>query len=199
MEDDNDALILAGSKGKELVKLVLELLTSDLTLEPTPEQGNKENLNLLSIKSIVSIYKNLKDSKVLIEYRQLDAYQEESYLLDAHWESVVSPAVTALRTFARQFQKDTGLVYSQGRIERLSSMIYQCIKCRGYKTIGTFFPIPLVFLLSNRISSQCDSFRTKYQTLLWLLHLPSMTKAQSRYLHCGVFDIFRFYGLACYA
>ena len=70
---------------------------------------------------------------------QLDEYQEQSYLLDPHLESIVVPAVQALQELVRQSSSvDAGAkrLGESPHVQRLARLLYCYTKVRGYKTIS---------------------------------------------------------------
>jgi hypothetical protein len=66
---------------------------------------------------------------------KLDEYQEQSYLLDPFLERLVVPVVDSLKTHARISVSGVGPI-STTRVDRVSRLLYQYIKCRRYKTIS---------------------------------------------------------------
>lgn len=70
-------------------------------------------------------------------------YQEHSYLLDPHWETILVPAIqifrSTIRSISRPSEKNNEAL-NEERFGRLIGVIYDCIKCRGYKTISESFP-----------------------------------------------------------
>jgi hypothetical protein len=66
---------------------------------------------------------------------KLDEYQEQSYLLDPYLEQLVVPVVESLKYHAKVSVSATGPILTD-RVGRISGLLYQYIKCRGYKTIS---------------------------------------------------------------
>jgi hypothetical protein len=75
------------------------------------------------------------DSLTTLQF-QCDEYQEQSYLLDPWLEKIVAPPVEALRKHATKIITENYKGEPSIRVSRLSLVIYQIIKTRGYKTIG---------------------------------------------------------------
>ncbi|KAG6841983.1 hypothetical protein C0991_004474 [Blastosporella zonata] len=139
-------------------------LNLDLCENPSEEDDKKEYLLFKRLSGI------------------LDEYQEQSYLLDPYLENMVEPVVGCLRSHAKAsvFNNRTG---SPGRIERLATLLYSYVKCRGYKTITfrdekavRFFPheiadlsIALDFLrLPQGLIQDPNQWALRYVVLIWL-------------------------------
>jgi tubulin-specific chaperone D len=69
-------------------------------------------------------------------FLQLGEYQEQAYLLDPYLDSLVTPVVEKLKAHARSFVVHRGYSWSLPRIGRLALLLYNYIRCRGYKTIS---------------------------------------------------------------
>lgn len=134
------------------------LLTVDLASEPSHDDNGKE-IELLRQLMLI-----------------LGEYQEQAYLLDPYLEGLVIPAAECLRTHAKACTSDPGVKSSTSRIGRLADLLYNYIKCRGYKTITSFFPhevadvttaIEFMRLLGGP-SSETYLWSLRYVVLLWL-------------------------------
>ncbi|KAG6850743.1 hypothetical protein H0H93_009366 [Arthromyces matolae] len=144
----------------EFFKLQQSCLDFDLYETPSNEQDKKEYLQ----------FKQLSDI--------LDEYQEQSYLLDPHLEAMVMPVANALRSHAKS-SVHTQQRGSESRVERLSSLLYSYVKCRGYKTISQCVVIKekhigdtkrtLDFLLlPNGLIQDSVQWALRYVVLIWL-------------------------------
>lgn len=73
---------------------------------------------------------------------QLHECQEQSYLLDRHLESLVTPVVDRLKCYAKLYpcngQPSRALT---NKISRIADLLYYYFNFRGYKTIGQFFVV----------------------------------------------------------
>ena len=80
----------------------------------------------------------MRSPSVLISHvfpAKLDEYQEQSYLLDPFLEQLVVPVVDCLKRHVSASLSATH-IGSVHRIGHLSALLYQYVKCRGYKTIS---------------------------------------------------------------
>ncbi|TFK40548.1 TBCD protein [Crucibulum laeve] len=106
----------------------------------------------------------------------LAEYQEQSYLLDPFLEQLIAPVVELLKFYAKKSIQNPDEKGSSARVERVASLLYNYIKCRGYKTIIRFFPheiadlsIALDFmLLPNGLAQDGSQWALRYVVLLWL-------------------------------
>jgi hypothetical protein len=71
--------------------------------------------------------------------RKFGEYQEQSYLLDPYLESLVSPVAECLRKYALTCVNARVAQSSHSRVERLSDLLHNYIKFRGYKTISRWY------------------------------------------------------------
>ncbi|KAL4080682.1 armadillo-type protein [Scleroderma citrinum] len=134
------------------------LLAVDLASEPNDDDNGREIEWLRKLTLI------------------LGEYQEQAYLLDPYLESLVIPAAECLRTHARACTSDQAVKSSTSRVGRLANLLYNYIKCRGYKTITSFFPHEIVDVttaiefmrLSGGPSSETSQWHLRYVVLLWL-------------------------------
>ncbi|KAG6814258.1 hypothetical protein H0H92_015373 [Tricholoma furcatifolium] len=144
-------------KHGEFLDIQRSCLELDLFEDPSEDDDKKEYLQ----------FKRLFDI--------LDEYQEQSYLLDPYLESMVIPVVECLRSHAKTTISNNQQG-SPGRVQRLSTLLYSFIKCRGYKTIIRFFPheiadlsIVLDFLLSpHGLIQDPVQWSLRYVLLIWL-------------------------------
>ncbi|KZS90474.1 TBCD protein [Sistotremastrum niveocremeum HHB9708] len=154
MEDDD----LAVFNPDVYLNLLAEFLKCDLYIQPTPEQSQTETLLLKKMNTILS------------------DYQEQPYLLDPYLECMVVPPIEHLKNACFVHVNDPVRPLCSERFERLSSLIYECIKCRGYKTIIRFFPhqvvdIPVALGFMHSSSSpvqEATQWPLRYIVLLWL-------------------------------
>ncbi|UZJ54940.1 hypothetical protein CBS101457_004260 [Exobasidium rhododendri] len=108
----------------------------------------------------------------------LDEYQEQSYLLDPHLESIVVPPVKALQRIVRECSSNAETLKAlgeSGHVQRLASLLYYYTKVRGFKTIIHFFPhdvedlLPTLAILElHQASDTKSSWEFRYILLLWL-------------------------------
>jgi hypothetical protein len=75
-------------------------------------------------------------NELMIFSRKLGEYQEQAYLLDPFLETLVAPVVERFKTHAKLSISDLGRRESSARVERVALLLYNYIKCRGYKTIS---------------------------------------------------------------
>lgn len=69
----------------------------------------------------------------------LDLYQEQSYLIDPHLETIVVPVVKVLQGLVRSNAFDAPLsqqMVNSIEVQRLARLLYYYTKVRGYKTIS---------------------------------------------------------------
>ncbi|KAF9454706.1 ARM repeat-containing protein [Macrolepiota fuliginosa MF-IS2] len=122
---------------------------------------------------------DLNAKEVLLQQKLtfiFNEYQEQAYLLDPLLESLVSPVVNKLKTFAHEYRGDSQRTHSRRRVERLSSLLYGYIKFRGFKTITRFFPheiadmpIALKFMLiEHGVVQESCQWALRYAMMLWL-------------------------------
>ncbi|KAG6918759.1 hypothetical protein DXG01_011950 [Tephrocybe rancida] len=144
-------------KHGEFFNIQRSCLNLDLNKNPSEEEDRKE----------IFLFKRLSGI--------LDEYQEQSYLLDPYLEAMVEPVVDCLRSHAKAsiFNNQRG---SPDRVERLATLLYSYVKCRGYKTIIRFFPheiadlsIALDFvLLPHGLICDPAQWALRYVVLIWL-------------------------------
>lgn len=120
------------------------------------------------------------DSKEFLLLQKLNVifgeYQEQPYLLDPFLESLVTPVVEKIKSFARTYDGTDSKVPSSGRVDRLLLLLYGYIKFRGHKTITRFFPheiadlpIALNFMLMEQsIVHSNPQWALRYVMMLWL-------------------------------
>lgn len=134
------------------------LLAVDLSSEPS-RQDNGTEVELMRKLTMI-----------------LGEYQEQSYLLDPYLENLVVPVAECLRAHARTRTSDPAAKSSIPRLGRLAELLYNYIKCRGYKTITSFFPheiadvtIAIEFMrLPDGPSAEPSQWTLRYVVLLWL-------------------------------
>ncbi|TCD65493.1 hypothetical protein EIP91_002577 [Steccherinum ochraceum] len=105
----------------------------------------------------------------------LDEYLEQSYLVDSHLESLITPVVNQLKASASEARAGVTERNSE-YTARVAFLLYLYVKFRGYKTITRFFPheiadleIALGFLLMpNGPASIPRYWSLRYIMLLWL-------------------------------
>ena len=134
---------LAVKRVDELKQILTDILPIDLYGTPSTSEERNENLHISQFAKIVELlffYSTQSVDQTNDLFLQLSEYQEYSFLLDPHWEQLVVPAIDILR---EQVKKQCNNASSNDnkqmnidRLDRLTSLIYECIKCRGYKTIG---------------------------------------------------------------
>lgn len=78
---------------------------------------------------------NRYDTVLTMPAAKLDEYQEQSYLLDPFLEHLVVPVAECLKSHAKVSVSAPGTVFTS-RVGRVALLLYQYIKCRGYKTIS---------------------------------------------------------------
>ncbi|RUS18496.1 hypothetical protein BC937DRAFT_88708, partial [Endogone sp. FLAS-F59071] len=88
------------------------------------------------ISNNVTVEEELRRTKIL------DAYQEQSHLLDPHLEELVSPVIEHLRTLIQadpssQQQPSTSPSNTMAHLHECFRYLYYITKTRGYKTIET--------------------------------------------------------------
>ncbi|THH16982.1 hypothetical protein EW146_g3747 [Bondarzewia mesenterica] len=132
-------------------------LALDLNAEPSVDQARDETILMQKLSKIV---------------HALNEYQEQSYLLDAFLEELVTPVVNKLKD---HIVTSSQALTTTTRLSRLSLLLYNYIKCRGYKTIIRFFPheiadlsIALEFIRSMGSISDSSLWSLRYVVLLWL-------------------------------
>ncbi|KAG6890812.1 hypothetical protein C0995_003245 [Termitomyces sp. Mi166 len=150
-------LFTSFEKLEEFLNVQQSCLKLNLYENPSDEDDKKEFL----------LFKRLSDV--------LDEYQEQSYLLDPYLEAMVTPVVNCLRSYAKSTvsNRQQG---SEVRVERLSTLLYNYVKCRGYKTIIRFFPheiadlsVALDFLLlPQSLIQNSIQWALRYVVLIWL-------------------------------
>ncbi|KAF8158379.1 TBCD protein [Crassisporium funariophilum] len=140
----------------DLINLQQSILELDLYEEPS--LGAEEYLTLQKFNAILA------------------EYQEQSYLLDPYLEQLVEPIVEKLKTHAKQSIAHPDRSGSSIRVERTALLLYDYVKCRGFKTIIRFFPheiadlsIALDFLqLQDGLVQELSQWALRYVVLLWL-------------------------------
>ncbi|KAJ4000417.1 TBCD protein [Lentinula boryana] len=160
MTDDNNEHKIFSSfeKHEEFLEAQTQLLQMDLTTEPSKDQQVEDQRLHLKLVNI------------------LDEYQEQSYLLDPHLDELVTPVVERLRSHAKEFLSDRSRRGSNSRMWCLSMLLYNHIKCRGYKAIIRFFPhevadlwIVLGYLdAEDSCAHDPSQWALRYVLLLWL-------------------------------
>ncbi|KAI9465506.1 TBCD protein [Lactarius psammicola] len=112
-------------------------------------------------------------------------YQEQSYLLDPYLEELVTPVVNKFKFYAQSLADgDVGLediatfapeLFS-APLTRVSYLLYNYCKFRGYKTIIRFFPHEITDLavalkfaqVLDRAQSSSSLWPIQYASLLWI-------------------------------
>ena len=122
-------------KYDEFSRIQAALLAVDLAIEPTSDDDAQEADLLRKLFYIVRFGHDLSCDNIYAMLVKLDEYQEQSYLLDPFLEQLVIPVVERLKFHAKVSVSATGPI-STIRVGRVSSLLYQYIKCRGYKTIS---------------------------------------------------------------
>lgn len=122
-------------KFDEFSKLQTTFLGVDLAREPTDDEEGEEGQRFTKLSLIVNNNCPPHIYSLLTVIVKLDEYQEQSYLLDPFLEQLVAPVVECLKNHVIVSQSATQMG-SVPRIGRLSALLYQYIKCRGYKTIS---------------------------------------------------------------
>ncbi|KAG6816305.1 hypothetical protein H0H87_007137 [Tephrocybe sp. NHM501043] len=141
----------------EFLNIQQSCLNLDLYENPSEEDDKKEYFLFKRLSAI------------------LDEYQEQSYLLDPYLENMVEPVVECLRSHAKTSVSNNRRG-SPDRVERLATLLYSYVKCRGYKTIIRFFPheiadlsIALDFLLlPNGLIQDPTQWALRYVVLIWM-------------------------------
>ncbi|KAI0283960.1 TBCD protein [Russula aff. rugulosa BPL654] len=154
-------------KHAEFVALQDETLSLDISPQASDEESNRR-INLM--RDMVNI---------------LAEYQEQAYLLDPFLEELVGPVVKKFKFYAQGLtggsfslediaNLDTGLELT-APLTRVSYLLYNYLKFRGYKTIIRFFPhevsdlaVALEFAqILNRAQSS-TLWSTQHVALLWI-------------------------------
>ncbi|KZT40598.1 ARM repeat-containing protein [Sistotremastrum suecicum HHB10207 ss-3] len=148
MEDDD----LAVFNPDVFLNLLAEFLKCDLYIQPTPEQSQTETLLLKKMNTILS------------------DYQEQPYLLDPYLECMVVPPIEHLKNACFVHVNDPVRPLCSERFERLSSLIYECIKClRFFPHQVVDIPVALGFMHSSGSPVQeATQWPLRYIVLLWL-------------------------------
>ncbi|EIN12617.1 TBCD protein [Punctularia strigosozonata HHB-11173 SS5] len=156
--DASDARLLSTfEKHGEFVGLQDRFLASDLWALPSPEDDHKDTVTLVGMLRI------------------FNEYQEQPYLLDPFLESLVTPVVQKLRSYARQRVRSPNAPRSLERVNRLATLIYNYTKFRGYKTIIRFFPhevadlsVAIGYMRLHDETQGPNEWALRYVVLLWL-------------------------------
>jgi len=100
---------------------------------------------------------------------QLQEYHEQSYLLDPFLEKMVTPVVEVLKKHVADYTlAGDKAQYSLVRVNRLTTLLYTFIKCRGRKTMGNF--------ISNIL---CD------MALISFVYSELLPPPSPRFTHCS--------------
>ncbi|PPQ80979.1 hypothetical protein CVT25_015132 [Psilocybe cyanescens] len=106
----------------------------------------------------------------------LDAYQEQSYLLDPYLEQLVAPVVEVLKDYVKTSIANPTDKGDTWHAHRTANMLYCYVKFRGYKTIVRFFPHEIAdlsmalefMLIPHGIVETHWHWPVRYVMLLWL-------------------------------
>lgn len=79
---------------------------------------------------------------------QLDAFQEEPYLLDPYLSSIFAAITTHLRAAL-----DSPAPKPQQQVDAYTQLAYTVLKVRGHKTIGKCFALRLSLLIKALLSA----------------------------------------------
>ncbi|KAA1469978.1 TBCD protein [Dentipellis sp. KUC8613] len=158
MEDSTEGRILARfDKHEEFTELQNQILSLDISVEPTDEEQRNEALLVQKISNI------------------LDEYQEQSFLLDPFLEELVVPVVNKLKGRARTMVSNHESLGPTTRLSQISLILYLYVKLRGYKTIIRFFPHEIADLsIAIEFAQKLEAVQDRqiwslvYVTLLWL-------------------------------
>ncbi|KAF8917124.1 ARM repeat-containing protein [Mucidula mucida] len=142
----------------EFLSYQSKFLSYDLKLSPSADEDKEE---LVLFNKLCNI---------------LDSYQEQSFLLDPHLEGLVTPVVDSLKRYATSLASDPSIECSSTRVTRTALLMYQYVKCRGYKTIIRFLPheiadlsLVLGFLQrTGNLASDPEQWSLRYIFLIWL-------------------------------
>ncbi|OBZ71617.1 Tubulin-specific chaperone D [Grifola frondosa] len=160
MEEDlsEGKLFATFENHEEFLNLQSSLLSLDISTEPSAEDNRAEELLLRKLSDI------------------LDQYQEQAYLLDPFLEVLVAPVVERLKRHTKDFISRSNASVSPARLRRVTLLLYNFIKFRGYKTATRFFPheisdlsVTLDYILSpNSPAQDASQWPLRYVVLLWL-------------------------------
>jgi hypothetical protein len=117
---------------------------------------------------------------------QIDRYQEQPQLLDAHLNDLVGPLMAKARETLRAWhtnlyseaQTSASVfalqIYDNPYLQKVFQIIYSLCKTRGYKVVSKFFPHevadlePALVALLCQDASNHTTWETRYVLLLWL-------------------------------
>ncbi|KXN88249.1 Tubulin-specific chaperone D [Leucoagaricus sp. SymC.cos] len=129
------------------------LLTLDLYDEPDRDLDSKEFMMLQKTNVIFG------------------EYQEQPYLLDPFLESLVTPVVEKIKSFAHDYDQTSSKFPSGKRVERLTLLLYGYIKFRArfFPHEIADMPIALNFMLMEQgIVHENAQWALRYVMMLWL-------------------------------
>lgn len=122
-------------KFDDFLRLQQALLAADIAVEPDQNEDREESDVFKKLCQIVSPIISDYYASVLTMPGKLDEYQEQSYLLDPFLEQLVVPVAECLKSHAKVSVSASAAVPTS-RVGRIALLLYQYIKCRGYKTIS---------------------------------------------------------------
>ncbi|KAI9443203.1 TBCD protein [Lactarius indigo] len=174
MEAEGEPRILTRfEKHDEFIALQNEALSLDERSQASEEEARRQTRLMWNIFNILTVQ------------AQFAEYQEQSYLLDPFIEELVAPVIKKFKSYAQSLADgDVALEdvatfapeLMSAPLSRVSYLLYNYLKFRGYKTIIRFFPHEITDLavalkfaqVLDRAQSSSSLWPIQYVVLLWI-------------------------------
>lgn len=131
-----ERLFASFGRQKDLSDAQATLLAVNLDVEPTSEENRKETELSYRFLVIVSRSWYVRLAHELTDRLQFAEYQEQPYLVDPFLEDLISPIVQVLKAYAIRSVNNKNNPMVSERVYRLTLLLYNYVKFRGYKTIS---------------------------------------------------------------